>query len=489
MLPQSTLCLAAVSLAVGQLVRALPSFVASSGDHQNRQDDQSVLSASAPELGFEGYQVWRMPINRKDVENVGKLLNLDIWAHHPSSVDVLVPPHLMSHPLLASYIPNSSHPAFIPDVQKLIAGSSSSAFSSSSFKPYPRPSNGSIPITHPFHDRFHTYDEIHSFLLDLQTAWPEWVDVFSIGQSAEGRDIYAAKISPRVVATHSTTDKDGSDDEEESLKKNRHKHKHGHKKERSKKEMILMGGSHGREWIAPASMLYFAHHLLLNSHAPGVKPLLKTLSFTIVPVLNVDGYEFTHTNSRLWRKTRQVVDEESGCFGIDLNRNWGYHWSSEDDQYPCSDDFPGKHAFQAPETKAMSDYVASKDVISFVDLHSYGQLLMYPFSYSCDDFPPDAEDLMEALLGAAKALRSVQGTAYKTGQVCELVYRAAGDSVDWTYGNQEIKWSASMELPDTGTYGFLLPPREIRPVAEETVAALVYLAHFVVQKEGKLKDI
>lgn len=64
-----------------------------------------------------------------------------------------------------------------------------------------------------------------------------------------------------------------------------------------------------------------------------------------------------------------------------------------------------------------------------------------------------------------------------------------GDVVDWTYGQQDIKWSFSMELPDTGTWGFLLPPAQIRPVAEETVEGLLYLAHFVLQKEGGLRRI
>jgi extracellular matrix protein 14 len=57
-------------------------------------------------------------------------------------------------------------------------------------------------------------------------------------------------------------------------------------------------------------------------------------------------------------------------------------------------------------------------------------------------------------------------------------------SIDFAYGSQDIKWSFSMELPDEGTYAFLLPPREIRPVGEETSEALFYLAKFVEKKEN-----
>lgn len=40
----------------------------------------------------------------------------------------------------------------------------------------------------------------------------------------------------------------------------------------------------------------------------------------IVPVLNPDGYEFTHTKDRMWRKNR--AHHEGECVGIDLNRNF-----------------------------------------------------------------------------------------------------------------------------------------------------------------------
>ena len=46
---------------------------------------------------------------------------------------------------------------------------------------------------------------------------------------------------------------------------------------------------------------------------------------------------------------------------------------------------------------------------------------MFPYAYSCSDFPGDAETLMEAGLGVAKALRSVHGTVYQSGQACDLV--------------------------------------------------------------------
>lgn len=48
---------------------------------------------------------------------------------------------------------------------------------------------------------------------------------------------------------------------------------------------------------------------------------------------------------------------------------------------------------------------------------------MFPYAYSCEDFPADAENLMEAGLGAAKAMRMSEGQSYQTGQACDLTYR------------------------------------------------------------------
>lgn len=46
---------------------------------------------------------------------------------------------------------------------------------------------------------------------------------------------------------------------------------------------------------------------------------------------------------------------------------------------------------------------------------------MFPYAYSCSDFPGDAETLMEAGLGVAKAMRNKHGTVYQAGQACDLV--------------------------------------------------------------------
>lgn len=51
-----------------------------------------------------------------------------------------------------------------------------------------------------------------------------------------------------------------------------------------------------REWISPATVSYIVYELLENagSHAD----ILDNYDFYVMPIVNPDGYEYTHTNDR-----------------------------------------------------------------------------------------------------------------------------------------------------------------------------------------------
>jgi len=110
-------------------------------------------------------------------------------------------------------------------------------------------------------------------------------------------------------------------------------------------------------------------------------------------------------------------------------------------------------------------------------------MLSSPFSHSCTRLPKDAENQMEAALGAISALRKPYGTTFVAGSLCSMFYQAHGNIVDWMYQRAGIKYAYAAHLRDTGTYGFALPPHLIKPVGEETAHMIEYLAQFIAMTE------
>lgn len=60
---------------------------------------------------------------------------------------------------------------------------------------------------------------------------------------------------------------------------------------RNKPSIVIDAGIHGREWIAPVTALFAINELVqLNN-----KQLYRNVDWYIIPLLNPDGYEFSHT--------------------------------------------------------------------------------------------------------------------------------------------------------------------------------------------------
>ncbi|XP_073892090.1 carboxypeptidase A4 isoform X3 [Macaca fascicularis] len=200
---------------------------------------------------------------------------------------------------------------------------------------------------------------------------------------------------------------------------------------------------------------------------PAITSILEKMDIFLLPVANPDGYVYTQTQNRLWRKTRSL-NPGSSCVGADPNRNWNASFAGKGaSDNPCSEVYHGPHANSEVEVKSVVDFIQKHGNFKcFIDLHSYSQLLMYPYGYSAKK-APDAKELDKVARRAAKALASVSGTEYQVGPTCTTVYPASGSSIDWAYDNG-IKFAFTFELRDTGTYGFLLPANQIIPTAEET---------------------
>ena len=71
----------------------------------------------------------------------------------------------------------------------------------------------------------------------------------------------------------------------------------------------------------------------------------------ILPVANPDGYAYSRSTDRLWRKTRSNNSCGAGE-GADPNRNWDFHWSETGASGDsCSQTYYGPEPFS--EVKAL----------------------------------------------------------------------------------------------------------------------------------------
>jgi len=298
-----------------------------------------------------------------------------------------------------------------------------------------------------FYDAYHNYSEIVAYYQTLANTHPTLITfIANVGNSLEGRAIPAIHVTAGTATT--------------------------------KKKIFFNGGQHAREWIAPATVTYIVEQLLVGyATDAAIKRLLDNIEFVVVPLVNADGYSFTWTNTRLWRKNRRP--NTGGSYGVDLNRNWDDHWGGEgSSSNPTSDTYHGTAPFSEPETKAVSDYVLrTGPFLGAIDYHSYSQLVLRPYGWTTA-LPPNDAAAKAVGDGIAAAIRATTGLVYTSEPSWQLYY-TAGTAQDWYYAPAKIPISFTIELRDTGNYGFQLPATQIRPTGQENWEAFKFFANYI----------
>ncbi|KZN48107.1 M14 family zinc carboxypeptidase [Pseudoalteromonas luteoviolacea] len=165
--------------------------------------------------------------------------------------------------------------------------------------------------------------------------------------------------------------------------------------------MYMQGALHAREYTAGATTIKFAQHLLENRRTnPDIKWILNQREIHILLIANPDGRKYAELG-KLWRKNTNTAycatNEEQ--IGADLNRNFDFGWNStpysSDEQ--CSNTYQGPVAASEPETQVIQSYInsifednrgeldtdaAPLDTAGlFIDIHSHGGMIMWPWSH------------------------------------------------------------------------------------------------------------
>jgi murein tripeptide amidase MpaA len=300
---------------------------------------------------------------------------------------------------------------------------------------------------------YHSYDQIVQGLIALEASGVAQTKV--IGSTHEGRAIWAIKISDHPALEE---DEPGA---------------------------IFLGCHHAREWISVEVPFYLARHLV-NSYARDarVKHLVDNCEIWIVPVVNPDGYEYTRTRDRLWRKNRR--NNGNGTFGVDLNRNYGYMWDMAGGASTNSshEDYRGPSAFSEPESQAVRDLVGAHDFQVLMSYHSYWQVTYTPWGYTTTPCRDDAP-LRAMTFRMRELIRQTSGVAYTDWWDTPGIYPVSGDTGDWSYGALGI-YSFGIELPPATAAqgGFVLPESRIRPTCEENLPAALHLTSLCAAQGG-----
>jgi hypothetical protein len=259
----------------------------------------------------------------------------------------------------------------------------------------------SISLLYP--DQYHSPEELIEELHQINNTAPGIIDLYSLGKSIEGRDIYCVRIT----------------NEQNPL---------------PKAGVLFVSHHHAREQITVEVGLRFIL-ALVNSYGynQDMTKFVNEEEIFFIPTLNPDGLHYVVGNQTLqgnpwYRKNfRSIDDDNDGEYnedppedtngdgiisefivytqnqfndwvvtdsyyegfdndedglvnedplsGVDLNRNYDYRWkdSSCDSGWTTDttlEDYPGTAPFSEPETQAFREFMKNKDFATSISFHS-----------------------------------------------------------------------------------------------------------------------
>ena len=183
---------------------------------------------------------------------------------------------------------------------------------------------------------YHSYATLTLDLNEWADDYPEIVEMFSIGKTELGREIWMLQIS------------DWSQDT---------------KPDGSEKDVVYIdGGHHGNEHLG-TELAFLVAEYYIEGWVDGEQDAIDVLSTTelhILIMLNADGND---------HDTRWNINQ------VDLNRNYDHYWNT------CPTTQPGSSAFSESETLANSIYM--NEVVPHADLyitmHTGVWIMLYPW--------------------------------------------------------------------------------------------------------------
>ena len=217
---------------------------------------------------------------------------------------------------------------------------------------------------------YHSYTELTADMAAWAAAYPSITQLVSIGNSFEGRDLWALKISDNPTL------------------------------QEFEPEIQWIGAHHGNEIMSVEVCYYMAEYLLENYGTdPQVTWLVNEREIWIIPMLNPDGH---------------TAGSRYNAQGTDLNRNY---------LCPCGCN-PGT-AFSAPESRALRDWNVRMNPVTSLTFHTGAVYVNYLWDYTYSPTPDEPMIItISDVYGALSGLPVTNGADW---------YIVHGSCQDWCY--------------------------------------------------------
>jgi len=250
----------------------------------------------------------------------------------------------------------------------------------------------------------------------------------------------------------------------------------------NKAPLFLVSGVHAREYTPPILVRLWLEDLIdrIDDGDPGVVSMLETTEIHWIPYLNPDGRRGAESSEPMRRKNTNWewsggTDDRNTCdaetYGVDLNRNMPFEWGNDEgsSDNPCSQIARGNAAGSEPESRALEEYAnrvfpsaqRAANAINdsngdydaefapvldgassrnwrgydpqttrgvFIDIHSYGEVYIYPWGNTYALAPNDFS--FRSAMGHVESL-----TGYEAkGPGNDHFGAVSGATDDWAYG-------------------------------------------------------
>lgn len=205
----------------------------------------------------------------------------------------------------------------------------------------------------------YTYAQMENDIKALEEMYPHLVKKVTIGKSLDGRNLYAVRLGSGET------------------------------------EVLFNASAHAREHMTTSVIMNmldeyaFAYVRGNNYGGFNVREVLDRTSIWFVPMNNPDGVTLVQMgpdalNSTLAknaiqinRGSRNFTSWKANARGVDLNRNYPSLWKTVTNNpgRPSESHYKGPLPLSEPETKAMYNFILSRNFKTLVDYHSSGEVL------------------------------------------------------------------------------------------------------------------